>query len=589
MSIIYDDAIIQDIKDAADIIEIVGESVSLKKTGVNYKGLCPFHSEKTPSFTVNQARKSFYCFGCGEGGDVIAFVMRIFNINFIEALKQLARRYNIQLPEKVLSQKEQESSSKRKLLYEINQRAIELYHNFLLTSPETVQARKYLQERRIAPDVISLFKLGYAPNRWDFLMKSLSSEYTTNSLEEAGLIVAKKSDGFYDRFRNRILFPIFSHNGQAIGFGGRSLDGQEPKYLNSPESPVFNKSRNLFGLYQTKEAIRTSKRCLIVEGNFDLLSLFSAGVKDVVAPLGTALTNQHVRAIKGFAQESILLFDGDKAGIKAAMRSVPIFLAEKMLARVTTLPEGHDPDTFVIEFGAAKLEEAVAKANSLPEFLFNKLVDQHGLTLEGKGNILEELKPVIDAIPDQDLQQSLFISHFGQKLGLTAEQMGAGIRKNLPERLSKSSPQHHNGPTELQLSRPEEHILSFLIIYPEFIDQFLKAGLHEALHHPSARVIANHIKELKDQNGSFGPERLLELTAGPERSFISKQLISVPDIPDYEKEAEEKISWLQKNRRMVESRLLTASINEAQRKNDIGLLMELLEKKRQLSEKIEEK
>nr|MBF0220817.1 DNA primase [Desulfobulbaceae bacterium] len=587
MSLLYGDEVVQDVKNAADIVEIIGESVSLKKTGINYKGLCPFHSEKTPSFTVNQVRRSFHCFGCGEGGDVIAFIMRSFNLNFVEALKQLADRYHISLPEKVLSQKEQESGNKRKILYEINQKAVDLFHTYLLTNSDAAPARKYLKERRIPPEVVEAFKLGFAPNRWDFILKQLGREHNTEDLQEAGLIIPKKTDGFYDRFRNRVLFPIFSHNGKAIGFSGRDLGDQGPKYLNSPETPVFNKSRNLFGLYQTKDAIRETKRCLVVEGNFDLIALFAAGIKEVVAPLGTALTNQHVKAMKGFAQEAILLFDGDRAGIKAAMRSVPLFLAEKMPAKVTTLPYDYDPDTFIEKFGVEKLAEALKAADSLPEFVFDKLVDQHGLSLEGKGMILEELRPVIAAIPDHDLQRTLFIAHFSQKLGLSPEQMSVGITPNIPQWQQYEPAQAPVGHPKLQLTKTEENLLSFLIIYPEFINKFIEAGLHDALNNPSAQVIAQHIEELNNHKVSYGPERLLELTVGPERSFISKQLTTVPDIDDYEKEAVEKINWLKENSTKIKMHSLTAAINEAQRRNDTELLMKLLDKKRQLSEKIE--
>lgn len=590
MSFLYDEDTVQIVKERADIIEIVGEIVSLKRSGVNYKGLCPFHSEKTPSFTVNPARRSFHCFGCGEGGDVLAFIMRAANLNFIEAIKQLADRYNIPLPEKTQSPKEQESSSTRKRLYAINEKAIELYHTFLLKHPEGAPARAYLQKRRISAEVIELFKLGFAPERWDFLLKALGTEHSPEELQEAGLVIPKKNGGYYDRFRHRVLFPIFSHNGQAIGFGGRSLGDQEPKYLNSPETPVFNKSQNLFGLYQTKEAIRASKRCLVVEGNFDLLSLFAAGIKEVVAPLGTALTSHHVRAIKGFAQESLLLFDGDQAGIKAAMRSVPIFLAEKMPARVTTLPEGHDPDTFIATYGAQKLEETLSEASPLPEFVFNRLVATHGLTLGGKAQILEELKPVINAIPDHDLQRTLFIAHFSQKLGLTPEQMSSGFNRPSSYRNEPvASPEETAPQINLNFSKTEDQLLSFLIVYPEYINKFVEAGLFDALSHPSAQSIAFRIQELNTHGGRYGPERLLELTTGPERSFISRQLISVPDTPDQDQEAEEKISWLRENCLKIKLRSLTAKIHAAQNKNDTKQMMALLTEKMKLHEKIQEK
>ena len=588
MSRFFEDNTVQLVKDAADIVEVVGESVNLKKAGVNYKGLCPFHSEKTPSFTVNQGRRSFHCFGCGEGGDVIAFVMRFHNLTFVDALKQLAHRYNIALPEKVLSKREQELAGRKKIIYEINQRAAQVYRDFLLKDPAAAPARAYLAKREIPASVIDSFELGFAPGRWDFLLKELK-KYSQKDLEEAGLIVASDRGGYYDRFRDRILFPICSHSGQYLGFGGRILGSRQPKYLNSPETPVFNKSRTLFGLWQNKEAVRNSKRCLIVEGNFDLLALVAHGIKDVVAPLGTALTRQHVRAIKGYAQEAILLFDGDQAGINAAMRAAPIFLSEKLPAKVVILPEEHDPDTFVTNFGHDVLEVEVKKALSLPEFVFGRLVEKHGLSLEGKGRIVDELKPTVEAIQDNHLQRTLFVSHFSQKLGLTPEQLLGNI--SAPARGKESVPlgpaAQEAGPhAELKLSKTEEQLLSFLIVYPEYLERFMESGLNEAVAHPSGQIILNRMIELSANEAPAGPEELLDATVGPERGFISKQLIMAPEFPEDEREAEarEKICWLEENRVKVKMKSLTAKINEAQRQNNESLLMELLKEKSKLGQ-----
>lgn len=579
MTTIYDDSTVLAVKEVADIVEIVGESVTLKKTGVNYKGLCPFHSEKTPSFTVNQARRSFHCFGCGEGGDVLAFVMRFHSCGFVEALKMLADRYNIALPEKVLSQKEQEAASRKKILYEVNRQATELFHHYLLHDPQAAQARSYLETRGIPSEVVCTFQLGYAPDSWDFLLKSLS--FSSEELQEAGLIVPNNRGGYYDRFRHRLLCPIFSHTGQHLGFGGRTLGEQQPKYLNSPETPVYNKSSTLFGLLQAKEALRETRRGLIVEGNFDLLALVSHGMKEVVAPLGTALTREHVRALKGYVEEVVLLFDGDTAGMQAAMRSVPLFLSEKVPARVVTLPEGEDPDTFVTKYGREKLEAEIKKAGSLPEFVFGCLVDKHGLSLEGKGKIVAELQPIIEAIADRDLQRTLFVSHFSQKLGLTPEQMLP--RTTQKDRLFfQEKPEPKREQAMLHLSKTEEQLLSFLIVYPEYIEAFLDAGLFDAVTHPSGQVIINHLRELA-AHPDYGPEHLLNLTVGPERSFVSRQLISVPEFPDHKREAEEKMRWLQENRLRGRMKSLTARINEAQRENNQELLMELLLEKSKLN------
>ena len=584
MSLGNDESAVQAVKEAADIIEVVGEVVTLKKAGVNYKGLCPFHGEKTPSFTVNPARRTFHCFGCGEGGDALSFVMRYQNIPFWEAVKQLAGRYHISLPERELSPRERESASKRKELCALNQRAAGIYHQLLLSDPGAAEARRYLEKRRIPAQVIESFQLGYAPESWDYLLKKMA-DVGPQALTEAGLAVPRESGkGFYDRFRQRVLFPIVSHSGQHLGFGGRSLGDQQPKYLNTPETPVFTKGRTLFGLFQNKEAIRKSRQALIVEGNFDLLSLVAGGVGNVVAPLGTALTQQHVRALKGYAQSAILLFDGDEAGIKAAMRAVPLFLSEKVEARVVILPQGHDPDTFINEFGAEGLTQRIGEAYSLPEFLVSQLKEKHGLGLEGKGRILEELKPIIKAIDDQDLQRSLFVSHFSQTLGLTPGQLNEGLGPSAAASGPAIAPKSAPPPAPTNFSKTEEQLLCFLIIYPEYVERFLQAGLLDVLTHPGAITIARSLLEsIKEAPGS-GAERLLDFVQGAERVFVSQQLITAPCLPDADREAMEKIAWLEENRRKARMRELTARINEAQQHNDQGLLLSLLMEKKKISE-----
>lgn len=578
---------VQAVKEAADILEVVGEVVSLKKAGANYLGLCPFHGEKTPSFTVNSARGFFHCFGCGAGGDALSFVMRYQNLGFWDAVKQLAGRYHISLPEKDLSPREREAASKRKLIHDINERAAGIYHQLLCSDPGAEAARNYLKKRRIPAGIVEKFQLGYAPESWDFLLKSMD-DVGPDGLAEAGLAVARESGGgFYDRFRNRVLFPILGPSGQHLGFGGRTLgDDKQAKYLNSPETLVFNKGRTLFGLFQNKDAIRRSKRALIVEGNFDLISLVAAGIHDVVAPLGTALTRQHIHALRGYAQDAVLLFDGDQAGIRAAMRAVPLFLSEKVDARVVILPDGHDPDTFINEFGAEVLERNLAAASSLPEFVVGHLIASHGLSLEGKGRIIEELKPIIKAITDQDLQRSLFISHFSQKLGLSPEQLqnvlsGPTVVHDTGP-VAKSAPV--SSPASITLSKSEEQLLSFLIIYPEYVESFIEAGLFEALIHPAAISIAKSLADMHHDYPGSGAERLLDILEGEERGFVSRQLIQVPNLPDTELEAEEKIRWLRENRQKYRMRELTALINDAQLQNDHDLMLKLLLKKKEIGE-----
>lgn len=569
---------VQLIKDTADIVAIIGECVTLQRSGANFKGACPFHSEKTPSFMVNPDRRSFHCFGCGEGGDVLSFMMKYHRLTFPEALQELARRYQIALPDKTLSAEEQAQLRQREALYAVTEKAAALYHRLLMESAEAEPARRYLQKRAIPAEIITAFQLGFAPNRWDFLAKELGDDANHAVAEQAGLLVRKERGGHYDRFRNRVLFPIFSQTGKPIAFGGRILDDGQPKYLNSPETPLFDKSRTLFGLYQNRQAIRKTRRCLLVEGNFDLIALAANGIDNVAAPLGTALTRAHVRNLRGYADEAILLFDGDTAGLKAAMRAVPLFLSEQLSARIVSLPAEHDPDTFVREHGPEGLTALVNKADSLAEFVFRQLIEQHGLSVEGKGKIVHELKPIIDAITDP-LQRKIFVAHFSDQLGVTTEEMLSAYQPPpRPQAKGKPAKKEHS----LPLPQTQRQLLEFLSLYPEYLPQFINAGIDTVITHPMGRAILEALHTLHDAQATVTPEQLLTALTGPERAFVSKLLISAPTATDETKEheAQEKITWLQENSLKTEQKRLTNLITEAQQSRNIPLCMELMEKKK---------
>ncbi|MBU2537034.1 MAG: DNA primase [Proteobacteria bacterium] len=586
MAVYQGEDTVQLIKDAADIAEIIGEHVSLKRAGTNLKGLCPFHSEKTPSFTVNPDRKTYHCFGCGEGGDVFSFMMNFHRLSFTEAMKELARKYQIALPEKPLNPQEQEKAQKREALHVANDKAAELFHQLLVSDPSAQKAREYLAKRGIPEEITKDFRLGFAPDSWNFLVNTLPKQnITTETAKEAGLIVPRDNGGFYDRFRNRVMFPIIGLTGRVIAFGGRILDDGQPKYMNSPESPVFDKSRTLFGLYQNRDYIRQAKSCLVVEGNFDLLSLVVHGVRNVVAPLGTALTQAHVRSLRGYTDEVILLFDGDQAGLKAAMRSVPIFLSEQVTAKIAVLPEAHDPDTFIREFGPDGLRKHLEKAMPLPEFVFDKLVAQHGSSVAGKTKIVEELRELIKAIGDQHLQRTLFVSHFAKKLGLAPQQLLEGV-------IPSSQPTHTQGEqtsaaqkkSEAQLPMKQRQLLEFLVAYPEYLPAFLEAGLEEIIMNPFGLAILHLLTKQPDLSG--GSEQLLELASGQERAFISRLLISTPSHSEEMKEqmAQEMLNWLTSTSLKAKKERLMRQISEAQHSRNEQLLLELMTQKIQMDE-----
>ena len=582
MAVYQGEDTVQLIKDAADIAEIIGEHVSLKRAGTNLKGLCPFHSEKTPSFTVNPERNTYHCFGCGEGGDVFSFMMNFHRLSFAEALKELARKYQIALPEKPLNPQEQEKAKKREALQAANEKAADLFHQLLLTDPGAQKARDYLAKRGIPEEISKEFRLGFAPDSWNFLVNALPKQkIDTEAAKEAGLIVARDNGGFYDRFRNRVMFPITGLTGRVVAFGGRILDDGQPKYMNSPESPVFDKSRTLFGLYQNREHIRQAKNCLVVEGNFDLLSLVVHGVRNVVAPLGTALTQAHIRSLKGYADEVILLFDGDQAGLKAAMRSVPLFLSEQVEARIAVLPEAHDPDSFVREFGRDGLDKHLKTAMPLPEFVFDKLVGQYGSSVAGKTRIVAELQELIKAIGDQHLQRTLFVSHFAKKLGLTPQQLLGGISP--AAETSNVRPTAPQGKGESQLPMKQRQLLEFLLTCPEYLPDFLEAGLEEIIVNQFGLAILQLLKAQPDL--SAGPEQLLELATGPERSFISRLLISTPSHSEEMREqmAQGMLRWLSTTRLKAKQEQLTQQGREAQHTQNAQLEMELMTKKIQMN------
>ena len=589
---------VQRLRDAAQIVDIIGECVSLKRAGASMKGLCPFHAEKTPSFMVNPVRQSFHCFGCGEGGDVFTFMMKYYNLTFPETLKQLAQRYQITLPEWKFSAEDQGKAEKRQKLFDVNERAARMYHEYLLQHAGGAQAREYLQKREITQEMITAFKLGYAPAGWDFLSNKVArSSVALAEAEEAGLLVRKERGGFYDRFRDRILFPIYELTGRIVGFGGRILGPGEPKYLNTPETLIFDKGRILFGLFQHRDAIRKTRQAVVVEGNFDLLALASYGVENVVAPLGTALTQMQIRLLKGYADEVILLFDGDEAGIKAAMRAVPLFLAEQVTARVALLPATHDPDTYIRAHGRKGLEKLLVGALPILEFAFAHLQEKHGMSMTGKGKILEELEPFIQASGSSPFQQSVLISEFSSKLGLDPDQVMRGFKAAASKKSRAGAGGVNPGPAmgatgkpTMKLPRKQAQLLEFIVFYPRYLKRFLEAGVEDILVADSARNILRALQELAAANESVSPEQLMEnLPEGPERSYVSRLLISSPFLRQYDQEtltenmAEEMLVWLVRFRFKKEIQELSEDIRLAQQNDDQKLLAELLLRKSELN------
>lgn len=422
------ESIVTEIRQAANIVNVIGEYVQLKKSGNNHVGLCPFHAEKTPSFSVNEQKQMFKCFGCGVGGNVYTFLMRQNNLTFPEAVKFLGTRYGIQIPTNHLTADQKRQLNERDQLFEINKKALVFFQE-QLNLPIGKNAQKYIAKRGLSEDTQKKYQLGFAPDGWDHVIRMFSREGTAlNMVEKSGLIIQKEQKGYYDRFRNRLIFPIKNINNQVCGFGGRVFDDSMPKYLNSPESPIYHKSRILYGLREAREHFRNKENVFIVEGYMDVLAMYQYNIPNVVATLGTALTSHHIRLLKGYVKNITLVFDSDQAGIQAARRSVALFLKEQVNAHIMVLPEGYDPDTFLAKWGTDAFLEESKNAFGMMVFLIDASLKKHGETIKGKIAAINELKPLLSEIKDA-VVRSLYIKEISKRLNVDESSVFTEVQK----------------------------------------------------------------------------------------------------------------------------------------------------------------
>lgn len=414
MSNFFSPELIDQIRDANDIVDLITEYVPLKKRGKNYVGLCPFHAEKAPSFNVSPDKQMFYCFGCGEGGNVISFLMKHEKLGFSDAIRHLAKRANISLPKRSFDKKKAEQLDK---LYYANQVANEYFHkNFYREAPGK-KARQYLNKRGFDPEIIKQFSIGYSPDDWEGLIKfAKNKDIEMEVLNQAGLVVPRtESAGYYDRFRNRIIFPIFNLSGKVVGFGGRVLDEKdELKYLNSPETPIYQKGKILYGLNFSKDEIRKKGNAVLVEGYVDLLSLYQAGIRNIVASSGTAFTSDQARLLSRYAEKVYLLFDADTAGQSATFRSVDLLFSEGVEVFVVSLPKGEDPDSFVRKIGAEEVIKKIEHAQTFIDFKKNSLPkDFEELSLREQEKVIFDLAETASKITNE-IRRNLFVKKVGQ-------------------------------------------------------------------------------------------------------------------------------------------------------------------------------
>jgi len=578
---------VSEIRDRSSIQEVVSDYVTLKKTGKNYKGLCPFHSEKTPSFMVNEEKQIFHCFGCGEGGDVFTFLMKAGQFSFPQAVEELAKRYGVQLPSRELSATQNKEMAKREALFHINQIASEYFHDLLTKRREGEEGRKYLSQRGISQEVIVEHRLGTSTDRWDGLVQYLQERKVSLELAwELGLIFPKKREGWYDAFRGRILFPIFDLHQRIVGFGGRVIREGQPKYLNSPESSIYHKGEVLYGL-QVAKRYATEKDCvIIVEGYFDLLTLHQYGLNHSVATLGTALTTQHIRTLKRYTKNLVTLFDADQAGVQATLRSLPLFLEEEVAGKTIVLPKGEDPDGFLRKGNLEDFGKRAERAVPLIDFFFERLMKTTDVkSIDGKVSVAKEGVALLGKIPDK-IRRDFYTKSLAERLDVKESFLYEMLRSS-PKEPSKVGEDFRKSSMERSFPKSEEIVVRLMVHHPEVIPTISKEGVVKEFESPILQKIAEALEDLYQRKGRLDlPEALANFEEDLkgrlcEFAFQESEL----EGGDQEKILQDCIQKIREKRLKKEKGELLKRIKEAEKQQEEKSLVPLLKERQELAKR----
>jgi DNA primase len=426
---------VEQIAAASDIVAVIGSYFPLKRAGTEYRAICPFHQEKTPSFFVSPAKQSYYCHGCGAGGSVFQFLMQYENVDFLEAVRRLAARAGISIIEEVVSAEEESRQNLRKRLLRLHFETSAWFHRHLLRAKAAAHARAYLKSRGINIETAKRWQIGFAPNSWDALVRWATAEkFSKEELIESGLVKLQEEGNprsrVYDRFRDRLMFPIHNDIGEVIAFSGRILDPQAPggKYVNSPETPLFTKGNVLFGLHQSKRFIANARQAVVLEGQLDLITAFEAGIQNVVAPQGTALTERHAALLHRFADSVILFFDADPAGERAAERALEVLFGAGFQVRIGEMPSGEDPDSMIRKFGAESFRDRINAAEDFFDFQINrKLSATESNTTAGRVGFARKMSHFMSLVPDLVLRDTL-ISRLAVRLRIPRDTLQQMVR-----------------------------------------------------------------------------------------------------------------------------------------------------------------
>ena len=586
---VINDNVLDEIRDRADIVDLIGEYVDLKRSGSNYMGLCPFHSEKTPSFSVSPSKSIFKCFGCGVGGDVITFIMKRENLNFPEAVEFLAEKYNVRLSE--YKDENKEAKDKRNRLYDINREAAMHFLNNLSSSPK---AQKYLRDRGLSDKTIRAYGLGYSKDSWTDLYDHLTKlGYKEEELLNLNLISKSKNGNYIDRFRDRVMFPIINRNNKVIGFGARGFGDAKPKYLNSRETPIFHKGSNLFNMnIISRESSR--QRIILVEGYMDVISLYNSGINYSVASLGTSLTEDQAAIIKKMAKDIYICYDSDKAGINATSRAIDIFLSKSCKPKIIELEGGLDPDDFIKKYGMEGFENKIKSAISYIDFKIKILRENFNLEdAEGLSNFTLESAKILSSIKNP-IERDIFVKEFSKKYNISYKAIENYINylnrnKIKSEKKEKFKLKKNTNVVKSTKTRAQEELLSYSLLDND-IYNYIKNKIQvfyftNVMTRASFEEIPKMFEEEMEVSEFLN---LLEKNRLIDSNFKDNILGIIKNIHVNEKIVDELIKTLERNYLQKERERILENIDKLQGEEDKNLLLDALKNLKEINLKLSE-
>jgi DNA primase len=530
--------IINQVLDRVDIVDVIGGYMPLKRAGRNFRSTCPFHHEKTPSFMVSPDKQIYHCFGCGSGGNVFSFLMKYERLEFPEAVELMAQKAGVEIP-KWSAQPQERSDISR--IHSANEAALNFYHYTLLKTEGAKPAYDYLKKRGISEDTAKRLKLGYAPNGWDSLFNHAKKKgLDAKILEKAGLVLAGRDGGFYDRFRHRIIFPILNQKGRVVGFGARVLDETLPKYINSPDTPVYNKGNNLYGLNLAVEYIKEKDFAIIVEGYVDFMTPFQAGVGNIVASLGTALTIEQIRLLKRYTRNVTMVFDPDSAGESASLRGLDLAVSEGLNVKIATLTKGYDPDKFVRQMGADKFLDVINNAKDFFEYKVGLLKAKFPQTdVESKANIAGQMLLTIAKVPNA-IAKAEYMKRLSEILNVDPQALWAEIKKVKIDDYSARPIDFPDEPLKNQdssLRLAEKMLLGLALEEPTMIEEIKTCLIHSGLEEVNEfKVLFDLAAEFFKANKTASVAKLINCLKNETHSqILSESCALVQDVSDKKK------------------------------------------------------